>query len=168
MWCIMFSIRKSIFLFGGLLAFVVCSQMPAAAQSSSSVGKTHQRPPARPIRPRGNLAPSVSDTKNYFETLRKPVSLPELPDLGGAKFRFGLQRTQGRQTNIGLRYGTSSSPHQVIDFYRNSLTGWRFTSVTDSDLIATKGDRKVNVTIMPKGSTDVATDFMINYSYVSR
>lgn len=164
----MFSIPKSIILLGAALLSLSLNQNNATAQSSSSVGKSQHRMPARPMRPRGNLAPSVSDTKNYFETLRKPVSIPELPDLGGAKFRFGLQRTQGRQTNIGLRYGTSSSPHQVIDFYKNSLTGWRFNSVTDSDLTATKGDRKVNVTIMPKGSTDVATDFMINYSYVSR
>jgi len=159
---------KRIFVAKLLLLLVFISPQLASGQAASTNKSQTWRLGTKAPSFRGKLAPAPDDVKHFFTRLDKPVSLPDLPGLGGAKFRFGLERIQGTSTSIGLRYGTSSSPQQVIDFYKSALRDWKFTSVTDSDLTATKAGKKVNVVIMPKGSSDVQTDFMINYSYNSR
>ena len=170
-----------------LLVLLVETVAPAAAQSTRSLrsNATQSQPRAqsstqprsaatnaawkRPAFARGEKAISPSEVNNFFTPLRKPVALPDLPDLGNAKFRFGLERTRDNKTEIGQRYGTTSSPQQVIDFYKTSLSSqWKFSSISASNLTATKADREISVVIMPRGSSDVATDFMVNYSYGSR
>ncbi len=112
------------------------------------------------------------EMETYYKHISKPVSLPEMPDISGHSiFRFGLENTdKSGFTNIGQRYGTRSTPQEVVDFYKQALLGekWKLTMVSQTTVRAEKPDKSVTVNIMPKSSPDVATDFMLNYTYKNR
>ena len=97
--------------------------------------------------------------------------LPDVPDAGNAKFRFGIEHTEKNGLiSVGMRYGTSSTPQQLIDFYKQSLLAqqWKLDMCSTTSVRAQKGERRLTINVMPKGSPDVATDFMLNYSYRGR
>jgi len=125
-------------------------------------------PNAPGFKKRGKSAAQV-EMESYFHKIDKPVSMPDVPEVAGhAKFRFGLEHTdKNGLTSVGLRYGTCSSPQQLIDFYKQGLIAqqWKLSSASSTGLRAQKGDRRLTVNVMPKGSPDVATDFMVNYCY---
>ncbi|MBX9725486.1 MAG: hypothetical protein K2X81_29075 [Candidatus Obscuribacterales bacterium] len=112
------------------------------------------------------------EMETYYKHLSKPVSLPELPDISGhSVFRFGLENTdKSGFTNIGQRYGTRSTAQEVVDFYKQALLGekWKLNMVSQTTVRAEKPDKSVTINIMPKSSPDVATDFMLNYTYKNR
>lgn len=117
-------------------------------------------------------SPAQIEMETYYQKLGKPISLPDVPEISGhAKFRFGLERTEKTGlTSVGLRYGTNSTPQQVIDFYKQSLLAsrWKLTMASSTSLQANKSDKRLCINIMPKGSPEVATDFMVSYSYKGR
>lgn len=112
------------------------------------------------------------EMENYFQSLKAPIALPDIPDMGShAKFRFGLERMdKSGRTMIGLRYGTNTPPAQLLDFYKQSLLAskWNLKVSSNTNLQAEKAGKSLIINIMPKGSSDVATDYMLNYSYMSR
>ena len=113
------------------------------------------------------------EQETYFQKFDKPMSLSDVPEISGhAKFRFGLERQDPKthMTSIGQRFGTSSSPKEVIDYYKTSLTAshWKLKSVSTSNLQAVNGDRQLTINIVPKSSMDVKTDFFVNYTCPSR
>ncbi len=134
-----------------------------------SVSALAQQPVQKPFKPKNQ---ADAEMQSFYHKLDKPVNLPEVPEIGShAKFRFGLEHTdQSGLTSIGLRYGTTSTPQQVIDFYKQSLIAskWKLASVSTTTVRASKADKSLNICIMPRGGPDVITDFMVNYSYKSR
>ncbi len=122
--------------------------------------------------PRKPKSQAEVEMQTYYHRFTKPMTLPEVPDIGShAKFRFGLEHTEpSGVVMIGQRFGTTSTAQQVIDFYKQSLLQqqWKLSSVSTSAVRATKQDKSLSINIYPRGSTDVATDFMVNYSYKNR
>lgn len=146
-----------------VISILTAGLLPAQAQQkTASVKQTVKKPKTQ----------AELEMQNYFQKLDKSVVLPDVPDIGShAKFRFGLQRTDASGvTSVGLRYGTTSTTTQVIDFYKTALIAqkWKLSSVSGVGIQATKADKSLNICMMPRGGPDVITDFMVNLSYKSR
>ncbi|MBX9690673.1 MAG: hypothetical protein K2X27_28415 [Candidatus Obscuribacterales bacterium] len=149
-----------------LLSFILLFACQTAATAQAA-----RNPYKRPPQPLSNMSPKPSlaaqQANSYFEKLQKPISLPGVPDLGSSGvFRFGLKRQEKGTVSVGLRYGTSSSPQQTLDFFKQSLLAekWSLKSASNASLQASRGDAALSIKIMPKGSPEVQTDFMINYT----
>lgn len=163
---------------GLVVQFAITPALSQGPQTASPTKgpQTAQSPakptaPAKPNPPKIKKSPQQIEQETYFQQyFKKPMPLPDIPELGGTKFRFGLERQDPKGsggTLIGQKYGTSMNPKDVLDFYKNSLvhSQWKLTASSEKTVQATKADRKVVINIMPKASMDVKTDFMINYSY---
>jgi hypothetical protein len=143
----------------------VCSQGTKNAQSTQQPTSSAQT--SAPKKPK---SAAQADLENYFQKFKKPMTMPDVPDMGGLKFRFGLERKDGSTVIVGQRFGTTSSGKDVIDFYKNGLVAnkWKLTATSSTKVDASKAGATVNIMLMPKSSMDVKTDFMVNYSYSNR
>jgi hypothetical protein len=114
-----FSAVISAALLAGSLQIQCQAQAPAKVASNTASNNQIKRP----------KSPEQIQMETYFQNLKTPISLPDIPDIGShGKYRFGLERTDKTgKTLIGMRYGTSTPPTQVIDFYKQSLIASKWT-----------------------------------------
>jgi len=150
---------------------VFCSPPQVKAQQQSTVTQGNLKislikksPPRKGAK--------LTAMEEAFECFDKPLALPDISPPGNAKFVTGRLHADDHQRRmfIGERFGTKSSPQDVINYFSNSLLAnkWKISSSTSSSLRASKSD--INVVISMANHTDpkMTTDFYISYNYSTK
>jgi hypothetical protein len=146
--------------------------VPAMAQNNTSSSQPSKPAPAKaPAKAPPRKPAAKNEQEKFFQEFYKPMTLPDVPEMGGTKYRFGLQHYDKKTMlmSVGQRYGTTSSPKDVVDFFKTSLMSmkWKLKTSSLTGVEAVKADKLLVVKIVPKSSKDVNTDFLVDYSYKS-
>ena len=113
--------------------------------------------------------PPTADQEFHSDKLTAPVSLPGLPPYTGrAQFITGLRYPyDSTGQRIGMTFGTTEEPDQVLDWYRSSLKMYNWTMVPDTsdpNLIAGHlSGNSIGVRVIRSTSPSYRSEIVISY-----